>query len=130
MPKTYNWGTGRRKASVARVRIAPGSGEVVVNGKKIDEYFNLDQLCNLAVAPMIATETRNKFDVFVNVRGGGFTGQAGAIVMGLSRALLENDEGFRGALRAEGLVTRDPRSVERKKYGLRKARRARQFSKR
>lgn len=130
MAKTYDWGTGRRKASVARVRIAPGKGDVVVNGKKLGEYFRLDSLCNLAVAPMIATDTRTKFDVFVNVSGGGTTGQAGAIVLGLARALMENDEGHRTALREQGLVTRDPRRVERKKFGLRKARRSRQFSKR
>ncbi len=130
MAKTYDWGTGRRKASVARVRITPGKGDIIVNGKKLGEYFSLDSLCNDAVAPMIATDTRTKFDVFVNVHGGGTTGQAGAIRLGIARALMVNEEGHRSALREEGLVTRDPRRVERKKFGLRKARRSRQFSKR
>lgn len=130
MPKTYDWGTGRRKASVARVRIAPGKGDVIVNGKTLIEHFCLNALCNLSVAPMIATDTRTKFDVFVNVHGGGITGQAGAISLGIARALMVNDEGHRTTLREEGLVTRDPRRVERKKFGLRKARRSRQFSKR
>ena len=124
------YGTGRRKSSVARVRLLPGKGNIVINGKSIDEYFGLDTLKMIVRQPLVVTDTAAKFDVFVNVQGGGFTGQAGAIRHGLSRALLDADESFRSLLKAEGFLTRDPRMKERKKYGLKAARRAPQFSKR
>ena len=124
------YGTGRRKSSVARVRLLPGKGNIVINGKSIDEYFGLETLKVTVRQPLVATETLGKFDVYANVTGGGFTGQAGAIRHGVSRALLEADEEFRAILKKEGFLTRDPRMKERKKYGLKKARRAPQFSKR
>ena len=124
------YGTGRRKSSVARVRLLPGKGNIVINGKSIDEYFGLETLKVTVRQPLVATETLGKFDVFVNVTGGGFTGQAGAIRHGVSRALLDADEEFRAILKKEGFLTRDPRMKERKKYGLKAARRAPQFSKR
>ena len=124
------YGTGRRKSSVARVRLLPGKGNIVINGKSIDEYFGLETLKVTVRQPLVATETLGKFDVYANVTGGGFTGQAGAIRHGLSRALLEADEEFRAILKKEGFLTRDPRMKERKKYGLKAARRAPQFSKR
>ena len=124
------YGTGRRKSSVARVRLLPGKGNIVINGKTIDEYFGLETLKVTVRQPLVATETLGKFDVYANVTGGGFTGQAGAIRHGLSRALLEADEEFRAILKKEGFLTRDPRMKERKKYGLKAARRAPQFSKR
>ena len=124
------YGTGRRKSSVARVRLLPGKGNIVINGKSIDEYFGLETLKVTVRQPLVATETLGKFDVLVNVTGGGFTGQAGAIRHGVSRALLEADEEFRAILKKEGFLTRDPRMKERKKYGLKAARRAPQFSKR
>ena len=124
------YGTGRRKSSVARVRLLPGKGNIVINGKTIDEYFGLETLKVTVRQPLVATETLGKFDVYANVTGGGFTGQAGAIRHGLSRALLEADEEFRAILKKEGFLTRDPRMKERKKYGLKGARRAPQFSKR
>ena len=124
------YGTGRRKKSVARVRLLPGKGEITINKKSIDEYFGLETLKVIVKQPLVATNTLNKFDVIVNVAGGGFTGQAGAIRHGVARALLEADESFRAILKAEGFLTRDPRMKERKKYGLKGARRAPQFSKR
>jgi small subunit ribosomal protein S9 len=124
------YGTGRRKSSVARVRLLPGKGNIVINGKSIDEYFGLETLKVTVRQPLVATETLGKFDVYANVTGGGFTGQAGAIRHGVSRALLEADEEFRAILKKEGFLTRDPRMKERKKYGLKAARRAPQFSKR
>ena len=124
------YGTGRRKSSVARVRLLPGKGNIVINGKSIDEYFGLETLKVTVRQPLVETETLGKFDVFVNVTGGGFTGQAGAIRHGVSRALLEADEEFRAILKKAGFLTRDPRMKERKKYGLKAARRAPQFSKR
>ena len=124
------YGTGRRKSSVARVRLLPGKGNIVINGKSIDEYFGLETLKVTVRQPLVATETLGKFDVFVNVTGGGFTGQAGAIRHGVSRALLDADEEFRAILKKEGFLTRDPRMKERKKDGLKAARRAPQFSKR
>lgn len=124
------YGTGRRKSSVARVRLLPGKGNIVINGKSIDEYFGLETLKVIVKQPLVATETLGKFDVFVNVTGGGFTGQAGAIRHGVSRALLEADDSFRAILKKAGFLTRDPRMKERKKYGLKGARRAPQFSKR
>ena len=124
------YGTGRRKTSVARVRLLPGKGEITINKKSIDEYFGLETLKVIVRQPLVATNTLGKFDVVVTVEGGGFTGQAGAIRHGVARALLDADESFRAILKAEGYLTRDPRMKERKKYGLKAARRAPQFSKR
>ncbi len=124
------YGTGRRKKSIARVRLVPGTGVITVNGRTIDEYFGLETLKVIVRQPLVATDTLGKFDVVCKVNGGGFTGQAGAIRHGIARALLEVDETFRAALKAEGYLTRDPRMKERKKYGLKAARRAPQFSKR
>lgn len=124
------WGTGRRKTSVARVRLLPGDGKVTINDRDIDEYFNYETLKVVAKEPLTITETTDKYDVFVNVHGGGFTGQAGAIRHGIARALLEADAELRPLLKKAGHLTRDPRMVERKKYGLKKARRSPQFSKR
>ncbi|MBE7013433.1 MAG: 30S ribosomal protein S9 [Ruminococcaceae bacterium] len=124
------YGTGRRKKSVARVRLVPGTGVITVNDRSIDEYFGLETLKVIVRQPLVATDTLGKFDVICKVTGGGFTGQAGAIRHGLSRALLGVDDAFRASLKAEGYLTRDPRMKERKKYGLKAARRAPQFSKR
>lgn len=128
--KEYIWGLGRRKTSVARVRIAPGSGLVMINDRKVEEYFPVDRLQRLARKPLEVTETAARFDVFVNVDGGGVTGQVGACMLGISRALAKAEPAAEAALRRHGLMTRDSRMVERKKYGLRKARRGCQFSKR
>ena len=128
--KPYFYGTGRRKKSIARVRIVPGSGVITINGRDIDEYFGLETLKLIVNQPFGVTGTAGKFDIIANVKGGGISGQAGAIRHGLSRALLQADENYRGALKAAGLLTRDPRMKERKKYGLKAARRASQFSKR
>ena len=122
--------TGRRKTSVARVTLKAGSGEVKVNNRKLQEYFAVEQLRNEVLSPFIATETSGKYDVVANVKGGGLTGQAGAIKLGISRALVEINNDLRSKLRANDLLTRDPRMVERKKYGQRKARKRFQFSKR
>ena len=124
------YGTGRRKQSVARVRLVPGTGVITVNDRNLDEYFGLETLKVIVKQPLVATDTLGKFDVICKVTGGGFTGQAGAIRHGLARALLNVDESFRATLKAEGYLTRDPRMKERKKYGLKAARRAPQFSKR
>ena len=124
------YGTGRRKSSVARVRIVPGTGKITINDRDIDDYFGLETLKVVVRQPLVATDTLGKFDVIAKVTGGGFTGQAGAIRHGLSRALLTVDEEYRTALKAAGFLTRDPRMKERKKYGLKAARRAPQFSKR
>ena len=124
------YGTGRRKSSVARVRIVPGTGKITINDRDIDEYFGLETLKVVVRQPLVATDTLGKFDVIAKVTGGGFTGQAGAIRHGLSRALLTVDEEYRPVLKAAGFLTRDPRMKERKKYGLKAARRAPQFSKR
>ena len=124
------YGTGRRKSSVARVRIVPGTGKITINDRDIDEYFGLETLKVVVRQPLVATDTLGKFDVIAKVTGGGFTGQAGAIRHGLSRALLTVDDSYRASLKAEGFLTRDPRMKERKKYGLKAARRAPQFSKR
>ena len=124
------YGTGRRKSSVARVRLVPGTGKIVINDRDIDDYFGLETLKVVVRQPLVATDTLGKFDVIAKVTGGGFTGQAGAIRHGLSRALLTVDEEYRPALKAAGFLTRDPRMKERKKYGLKAARRAPQFSKR
>ncbi len=124
------WGTGRRKTSVARVRLVPGNGNISINNKDIDEYFDFDTLKTIVRAPLEVTDTLDKYDVYVNVFGGGFTGQAGAIRQGIARALLDAEEDSRPVLKKAGFLTRDPRMKERKKYGLRKARKAPQFSKR
>ena len=126
----YFYGTGRRKSSVARVRLYPGSGNITINDRTIDDYFGLDTLKLLVRQPLVLTETSAKFDIVCNVDGGGVSGQAGAIRHGISRALLKYDETLRITLKKAGFLTRDPRMVERKKYGLKKARRAPQFSKR
>ncbi|HHY74345.1 MAG TPA: 30S ribosomal protein S9 [Bacillus bacterium] len=123
-------GTGRRKSSVARVRLVPGNGRVVVNGRDIEEYFNLETLRVVAKQPLVATENAGSYDVLVNVNGGGYTGQAGAIRHGIARALLQADPEYRAVLKSAGFLTRDARAKERKKYGLKGARRAPQFSKR
>ena len=124
------YGTGRRKSSVARVYLVPGTGKITINKKDMDDYLPLDTLKTIVRQPLVATGTLEKYDVLVNVNGGGYTGQAGAIRHGISRALLEVDADFRPVLKAEGFLTRDPRMKERQKYGLKKARRAPQFSKR
>ena len=123
-------GTGRRKKSVARVILVPGTGAITINKRDIDDYFGLETLKVVVRQPLELTKTTDKFDVLINVQGGGFTGQAGAIRHGIARALLEVDEEYRAVLKAEGYLTRDPRMKERKKYGLKAARRAPQFSKR
>ena len=130
MANTKYYGTGRRKSSVARVYLVPGTGKITVNKRDIDEYFGLETLKVIVRQPLTVTETVDKFDVLVNVKGGGYTGQAGAIRHGISRALLQVDGEFRSTLKKAGFLTRDPRMKERKKPGLRKARRAPQFSKR
>ena len=124
------YGTGRRKESVARVRLVPGNGKITINKRDIDEYFGLETLKTILRQPLALTGTEGKFDVLVNVQGGGFTGQAGAIRHGIARALLKFDAELRPALKKAGFLTRDPRMKERKKYGLKAARRAPQFSKR
>ena len=129
--KLQFWGTGRRKSAVARVRLIPGgNGTITINDRSIDEYCDLDTLKLIIRQPLALTETESKYDVFVNVKGGGFTGQAGAIRHGIARALIVAEPELRSALKKEGYLTRDPRMKERKKYGLKKARRAPQFSKR
>ena len=128
--KPYFYGTGRRKSSTARVRLYPGTGSITINGQDIDKYFGLETLKLIINQPFQVTETAGKFDIVANVRGGGFSGQAGAIRHGAARALLLADETFRAPLKKAGLLTRDPRMKERKKYGLMGARRAPQFSKR
>ncbi len=130
MADTKYYGTGRRKSSVARVYLVPGSGKITINKKNIDDYLGLDTLKVIVRQPLVATDTEGKFDVIVNVKGGGYTGQAGAIRHGISRALLEVDQEYRPTLKSAGFLTRDSRMKERKKYGLKKARRAPQFSKR
>ena len=124
------YGTGRRKSSVARVYLMPGSGKITINKRDIDDYFGMETLKLIVRQPLELTETTAKFDVLVNVYGGGFTGQAGDIRHGISRALLEADADYRPTLKTAGYLTRDPRMKERKKYGLKAARRAPQFSKR
>lgn len=124
------YGTGRRKKSIARVYLMPGTGKVTINKRDIDEYLGLETLKVIVRQPLVATETVDKYDVQVNVRGGGFSGQAGAIRHGIARALLHVDSDYRPILKKAGFLTRDPRMKERKKYGLKAARRAPQFSKR
>ncbi|WP_347548069.1 30S ribosomal protein S9 [Pseudalkalibacillus hwajinpoensis] len=125
----YN-GTGRRKHSVARVRLLPGNGRMVINNREIDDYFDLETLKLISKQPLVETGTEGTYDIFVNVSGGGFTGQAGAIRHGIARALLQADPESRASLKRAGFLTRDARMKERKKYGLKAARRAPQFSKR
>jgi len=124
------YGTGRRKKSIARVYLVPGKGNVTINKRDMDDYFGLETLKVIVRQPLVATENADKFDVLVNVHGGGFTGQAGAIRHGIARALLQVDADYRPTLKKAGFLTRDPRMKERKKYGLKAARRAPQFSKR
>ncbi len=129
--KLQFWGTGRRKKAIARVRLIPaGSGNIVINDRSLADYFPQGTLQYIIKQPLVLTETESKYDVIVNVIGGGFTGQAGAIRLGISRALLQAEENIRPTLKKAGFLTRDPRAKERKKYGLKKARRAPQFSKR
>jgi len=128
--KPYFYGTGRRKKSIARVRLVPGSGEITINDRPIDEYFGLETLTLIVNQPFGVTATQGKFDIICRVVGGGISGQAGAIRHGVSKALLQADENYRAALKKAGFLTRDPRMKERKKYGLKAARRAPQFSKR
>ena len=129
-PGQYCWGTGRRKSAVARVRIRPGEGNILVNGRAVADYFVKQQDRNTVKAPLEATETLSRFDVFVNVSGGGHAGQAGAVRLGIARALVKANAGYEPPLREKNYLTRDARVVERKKYGQRKARRRFQFSKR
>jgi small subunit ribosomal protein S9 len=124
------YGTGRRKSSVARVFMTPGKGEITINKRSIDDYFGLETLKTIAKQPLVATNTADQYDIKITVKGGGTTGQAGAIRQGIARALLEADADFRPVLKKAGYLTRDPRMKERKKYGLKAARRAPQFSKR
>lgn len=130
MAQVQYYGTGRRKHAVARVRLVPGEGRIVVNKRDMDNYFGLETLKLIVKQPLILTETLGRYNVLVNVKGGGVTGQAGAIRHGIARALLKADPELRGALKRAGFLTRDPRMKERKKYGLKAARRAPQFSKR
>ncbi|WP_058485932.1 30S ribosomal protein S9 [Defluviitalea phaphyphila] len=130
MAEVRYYGTGRRKKSVARVYLVPGNGKFTINKRDMDDYFGLETLKVIAKQPLVLTDTLNKFDVLVNVYGGGYTGQAGAIRHGIARALLQADPELRPALKKAGFLTRDPRMKERKKYGLKAARRAPQFSKR
>ncbi len=128
--KAYFYGTGRRKHSVSRVRVYPGTGVITINGRDIEEYFGLDTLKTIVRQPFAVTSTEGQFDVICTVKGGGVSGQAGAIRHGIARAMLQNGEEMRPLLKKAGLLTRDPRMKERKKYGLKGARRAPQFSKR
>ena len=130
MAKVQYYGTGRRKDSVARVRLVPGTGKVMVNGKSMDKYIPFPNLRAIIMQPFGITDTAGNYDVLTNVNGGGFSGQSGAIRHGISRALLHVDPDFRGPLKKAGLLTRDPRMKERKKPGLKKARKSGQFSKR
>ena len=128
--KPYLYGTGRRKSSVARVRLYNGTGKITINDRDIDDYFGLETLKLIVRQPLTITETTDKFDIVCRVAGGGVTGQAGAIRHGIARALLQSDAELRASLKKAGFLTRDPRMKERKKYGLKGARRAPQFSKR
>ena len=130
MATTKFYGTGRRKSSVARVYLVPGTGKVTINKRDIDEYFGLETLKVVLRQPLAATDTADKFDAIITVKGGGYTGQAGACRHGIARALLQADPDYRPVLKKAGYLTRDPRMKERKKYGLKAARRAPQFSKR
>lgn len=126
----YIWSTGRRKTSTARVRIKPGTGKFMVNGREFEQFFVTEDTRRSALQPLVVTESRNTYDVWANVDGGGITGQAGAVSLGIARALCSENENFDKLLREHGLLTRDSREVERKKYGRHKARRSTQFSKR
>lgn len=130
MAQVQYYGTGRRKSSVARVRLVPGNGEVIVNERHLDEYFGKKTLEMIVKQPLVLTDTEGRFNVIAKVNGGGTTGQAGAIRLGIARALLKAEPSLRPALKRAGFLTRDPRMKERKKYGLKGARRAPQFSKR
>ena len=130
MASARYYGTGRRKKAIARVYLVPGTGNITVNKRTIDDYFGLETLKVIVRQPLVATETADKFDVIVTVRGGGYTGQAGAVRHGIARALVQADAEYRPTLKVAGFLTRDPRMKERKKYGLKAARRAPQFSKR
>ena len=130
MATNRNYGTGRRKSSVARVYIMPGTGKITINKRSLDEYFGLDTLKTIVNQPIVLTQNEGKLDILVNVCGGGIAGQAGAIRHGIARALCEMDAEYRPALKKAGFLTRDPRMKERKKYGLKSARRAPQFSRR
>lgn len=130
MAKVQYFGTGRRKKSVARVRLVAGDGKVIINNRDIENYFPMETLRVIVNQPLVLTETKDKYDVLVNVHGGGFTGQAGAIRHGIARSLVKADENMKPSLKKAGFLTRDPRMKERKKYGLKKARRSPQFSKR
>lgn len=130
MAKVQFIGTGRRKTSIARVRLLPGNGNITINKRDIEEFFNYETLRVVVREPLVISETLDKYDVFVNVEGGGFTGQAGAIRHGIARALIESDEELRPILKKAGYLTRDSRMKERKKYGFKKARKSPQFSKR
>ncbi|NMB34340.1 MAG: 30S ribosomal protein S9 [Clostridium sp.] len=130
MAKVQYYGTGRRKKSIARVRLVPGNGKVTINDRDLDDFFGLETLKTIVKQPLVLTDTLSKFDVLCKVAGGGFTGQAGAIRHGIARALLEADGELRPTLKKAGFLTRDSRMKERKKYGLKKARKAPQFSKR
>ena len=130
MAQVSYYGTGRRKTSVARVRLVPGEGKVIINGRDMEEYFGLKTLELIVRQPLVLTDTNDKYDVLANVSGGGTSGQAGAIRHGITRALMELNNELRPALKKAGFVTRDPREKERRKYGLKKARKASQFSKR
>ena len=128
--KNYYYGTGRRKNAIARVRLVEGNGKIIVNGKELEEYFGLETLRVIVKQPLTATNTTSKYDVISTVKGGGYTGQAGAVRHGIARALNEANTEYRPILKSSGFLTRDPRMKERKKYGLKKARKAPQFSKR
>lgn len=130
MAKVQYYGTGRRKSSIARVRLIPGEGKITINGKDSEDYFDQEILKKEVKRPCEITDMTGKFDIIATVRGGGYTGQAGALRHGISRALVRADEELKGALKKAGFLTRDPRMKERKKYGLKKARKASQFSKR
>jgi len=130
MTKVQYYGTGRRKKSIARVRLVPGEGNITINKRDIEEYFNYETLRREVRLPLMLTETLSKFDVIATVNGGGYTGQAGALRHGIARALIKSDEALRAPLKKAGFLTRDARAKERKKYGLKAARRAPQFSKR
>ena len=130
MAANYNYGTGRRKTAVARVFIKPGTGNIIVNGKPLDEFFSRETGRMIVRQPLVLTENQERFDIMVNVTGGGESGKAGAVRHGITRALIDYDSELKAPLRKEGFVTRDAREVERKKVGLRKARRRKQFSKR
>ncbi len=130
MAKVQYYGTGRRKKAIARVRLVPGNGNITINKRDLEEYFDYDTLKVIVKEPLTITDTLDKYDALITVNGGGFTGQAGAVRHGISRALIKADEELRPILKKAGFLTRDPRMTERKKYGLKKARRASQFSKR